>query len=427
MRRRTLLRGAGTAAALGALGGRARGAEHGSDCSPGQPPRGEPRPYDDYAVRAVPADYPSVQAGVDAAEPRDLVLVEPGVYREAVTVDTPRVTVRGRDRNAVVLDGEFERPVGVHPVADDVVVENLTVRHYTQNGVYWTGVRGYRGSYLTAYNNHLYGVYAHTSRHGRFEHSYASGHTDSGFYIGESNPSNAVVTDVVAEHNAIGYSGTNSGGCLTLKDSVWRHNRAGIVPNSLVTGAGGTGPGAYGAATAPQAAMRIENNAVAANHNARAPTRDFGDMAFGCGILAAGGTENVVVGNDVRDHLNFGIGLVLMFHRGQVFLPRGNRVRDNAVRSSGRADLALGWPNGGDNRFAGNDARSSRPSGLDGGGLFAGAGDPWVTMVLFQQFLKSEFETYPRGDWRTAPEPDPQPTMPDPERPPREAVRREAP
>lgn len=430
MRRRTLLQSAGAVGGLAALGRRTRATpdhyQSDNECPAGQEPRGEPREYSDYTVRNVPGDYVTIQAAVDAAEPRDLVLVDEGVYREGVTVETPRVTIRGRDRNAVVLDGEFERPLAVHPTADDVVIENLTARHYTQNAFYWTGVEGYRGSYLTAYNNQLYGVYAHTSRHGRFEHSYASGHTDSGFYIGESNPSNVVITDVVAEHNAIGYSGTNSGGCLTLKDSVWRDNKAGIVPNSLVTGAGGTGPGDYGQATAPQAAMRIENNEVLANSNAGAPTLDFGDMAFGAGILVAGGTENEIVDNTVEDHLHFGIGLVLMFHRGQVFLPRGNVVRGNTVSGSTRADLALGAPNGGGNRFESNDAATSRPRNLDGGGFGSGVGDLWVTLVLFQQFLKSEFDDYPRGDWRNAPEPEPQPTMPDPERPPREAVRRDA-
>jgi hypothetical protein len=33
------------------------------------------------------------------------------------------------------------------------VIENLTARNYTENGFYWDGVHGYRGSYLTAYRN----------------------------------------------------------------------------------------------------------------------------------------------------------------------------------------------------------------------------------------------------------------------------------
>lgn len=172
--------------------------------------------------------------------------------------------------------------------------------------------------------------------------------------------------------------------------------------------------------------MRIEHNEVVGNNHAGAPTLDFGDMGFGTGILVAGGTENEIVDNVVADHLNFGIGLVLMLHRGQVFLPRDNLVRDNTVSGSSRADLALGGPNGGGNRFRSNDADSSRPRNLDGGGFLSGAGDLWVTLVLFQQFLKTEFDDYPRGDWRNAPAPDPQPDMPEPDRPPRQAVRREA-
>ncbi len=34
----------------------------------------------------VPADHPTIQAAVDAASPGDLILVEPGVYEEAVDV-----------------------------------------------------------------------------------------------------------------------------------------------------------------------------------------------------------------------------------------------------------------------------------------------------------------------------------------------------
>ncbi|MDZ7700764.1 MAG: hypothetical protein U5J98_01150 [Halobacteriales archaeon] len=49
-----------------------------------------------------------------------------------------------------------------------------------------------------------------------------------------------------------------------------------------------------------------------------------------------------------------------------------------------------------------------------------------MTLTLLQQFLRTEFDDYPRGDWQRAPEPDPQPTMPEPDRPPCEAVRREA-
>ena len=50
---------------------------------------------------------------VGAAAPGDLVLVSPGVYNEAVNVTTPELTIRGLDRNEVVLDREFELDNGI--------------------------------------------------------------------------------------------------------------------------------------------------------------------------------------------------------------------------------------------------------------------------------------------------------------------------
>ncbi len=420
-RRREVLRAAGAASVLGGGLGFAYdddGAEPpGGEYPAGQPDRGPPRPYEDFAVRRVPRDHDTIQAAVDAATARDLILVEPGVYREAVSVtDTPRLTIRGTSRNEVVLDGEFQREDAVFVTADDVVLENLTARHYTRNAFFWTGVEGYRGSYLTAYNNRLYGVYAFDSEHGRFDNSYASGHTDSGFYVGQCEPCHAVVENVRAEHNAIGYSGTNAGGYLTVRDSTWRHNMGGIVPNSLDS-----------EANPPQDSCRIEGNRVEANHNAEAPDSAFGYAAFGTGINLAGGRNNVIVDNTVRDHANFGIAVVPMIDEN-LYEPSNNRVSGNEVADSGRADLALGEPQAGWNEFADNDAGTARPGSLNGG-LSLLAGDPWVTLVLVEQFLQLEWGASPRGDWQTAPEPpvDELADMPDPTtRPPREAVRYES-
>ncbi|MEF8776217.1 MAG: right-handed parallel beta-helix repeat-containing protein [Haloarculaceae archaeon] len=390
------------------------GAGSGGEFPAGQPDRGEPRRYEDFATHRVPREYGTIQAAVDAASPRDLVLVGPGVYREAVTVtDTPRLTIRGTSRNDVVLDGEFQREDAVFVTADDVVLENMTARHYTRNAFFWTAVEGYRGSYLTAHNNRLYGVYAFDSVHGRFENSYASGHTDSGFYVGQCEPCHALVENVRAEYNAVGYSGTNAGGYLTVRDSVWRHNMGGIVPNSLDT-----------EANPPQDSVRVEGNLVEANHDADAPDSAFGYAAFGTGINVAGGRNNVVVDNTVRDHANFGIVAVPMID-ANLYEPSNNRFEGNDVSGSGRADLALGEPQAGGNEFVDNDAGSARPARLNGGFSLL-AGDPWVTLVLIEQFLQLEMGASPRGNWQTAPEPpfDELEPMPDPERPPREAVRR---
>ena len=134
------------------------------DVGPGREP--VPRGFAD-TVR-VPADAPTIQEAVDRAEPGGMVLISPGVYDEDVTVTTPYLTIRGTDRNGVVIEGKFERAIGIHVIeADGVSIENLTVRNHLLNGVQWSGVHGYWASYVTAYNNGDYGIYAYDSDWGR--------------------------------------------------------------------------------------------------------------------------------------------------------------------------------------------------------------------------------------------------------------------
>src|SRR6266536_467896 len=288
----------------------------GGQVSPGREPVPTVTPGKPPLV--VPDGYPTIQAAVDAAEPGDLILVQPGVYHESVKVTTPYITIRGTDRNAVILDGDFERPNGIHVIeADGVVVENMTARHYLLNGFYWTTVNGYRGSYLTAYDDGDYGVYAFDSVWGRFDHSYASGHPDSGFYIGQCFPCHAVITNVLAENNAVGYSGTNAGGDLFVVNSEWRENLAGIVPNTLDS-----------ERLAPQHDALIAGNWVHDNNNASAPAFDLEYPSLGIGIIVNGGRDNVVTQNLVEDHDAFGIAL-LPSPDESLWLTQGNEVRDN--------------------------------------------------------------------------------------------------
>ena len=109
-------------------------------------------------TRRVPEDHPTIQNAVDAADPGDLVLIGPGVYKEAVSVTTPGLVIRGTDRNEVILDGELTRENGFAVTADGVAIENITARGYTVNGFFWNGVTGYRGSYLTAIDDWVYGL-----------------------------------------------------------------------------------------------------------------------------------------------------------------------------------------------------------------------------------------------------------------------------
>ncbi|HZA27827.1 MAG TPA: right-handed parallel beta-helix repeat-containing protein [Actinomycetota bacterium] len=377
----------------------------GANDEPEQPQSLPPLPGETLRV---PSEHPTIQAAVDAADPGDLVLVGPGVYTEAVEVTTPFLTIRGSDRNRVILDGDFRLPAGVRVLeADGVTIENLTARHYLLNGFYWARVDGYRGSYLTASNNGNYGIYVIDSVHGQFDHSYASGHPDSGFYVGQCQPCHAVVTDVLAERNAIGYSGTNAGGDLTVTRSEWRHNMAGLVPNTLDS-----------ELYPPQRGVTITGNWVHDNNNVDAPAKELTYPAFGHGILISGGADNLVLDNRVEDHETFGIAVTMIVDRNYWF-PEGNRILGNVVRRSGIADLALGGPASGGNCFGDNSFGVSLPPAIETlyGCAFAptggAGGDLGVTATLAGRVARAASGDFPHGQWRTQPAPPPQPNMPD--------------
>jgi plastocyanin len=365
----------------------------------------------------VPDDRPTIQAAVDGAEPGDLVLVGPGTYREAVIVRTPSVIIRGVDRNDVVLDGGFELTNGIHAVGDGVAIENLTVRNYTINGLYWTGVEGYRASYVTAHNNGDYGIYAFDSIDGRFEHSYAEGNRDSGYYIGQCYPCNAVVEDVTSVANGLGWSGTNAGGDLYLINSVWRDNMGGIVPNSLDS-----------ELLPPERETYIGGNLVIDNNNADAPTKGLATLAWGEGIVLGGGVGNLVEKNLVVNHDRFGIVASVLPDRN-IWWAKDNVVRDNTVAGTGIADLALFGPWAPGNCFADNrHANGTSPLFLEALHSCDGINLP-VVWDLFGPLLllgatadDRTLDIPPGGDYTTWPAPGPQPNMPDVTAPPVPAI-----
>ena len=368
------------------------------------------RPTGGQTIR-VPRDFATIQAAVDAARPGDMVLIAPGTYREAVKVTTPHLTLRGEDRNTVILEGGFDPALknGIAVFgADGVVVENMTARHYALNGFYWRSVWGYRGSYLTADGNGDYGIYAFDSGVGQFDHSYASGSPDSGFYIGQCDPCNALVTDVIARWNAIGFSGTNATGNLVIRDSEWADNMSGIVPNTLDR-----------EGLAPERGQTVVGNWVHDNNNRDAPAVADEYAFFGVGIILLGGRNNEVAYNRVAGQSNAGIVVSFVVDEN-VWLSENNRVHDNVVWGSGIADLALTAPAGGGNCFAGNTAGTTLPPFLEslyacGSPLSAlGGGDIGFTVAGLSRLIRATaFDAYPHGQPKDVPPAPAQPGMPD--------------
>ena len=251
-------------------------------------------------VIEVPSEVDTIQAAVDVAAPGDLILIEPGMYHEAVDVTTDELTIRGLDRAGVVLDGQFELDNGIRVLgASGVTVENLTVQNYATNGIFWTGVDGFRGSYLTAIRNQAYGIYAFDSQHGVIEHSYAAGSGDGGVYVGQCYPCHTLVRDILSEHNGLGFSDANAGGNLVVIDSTFRRNRVGVAIGSH------TYELCY-----PQREATVVGNLIHSNNEADTGAMGPARLVMGNGVVIGGGVGNRLERNRIWDHDRTGIAIV---------------------------------------------------------------------------------------------------------------------
>jgi hypothetical protein len=383
-------------------------------------------------VLDVPADFESIQAAVDAAAPGDLILIAPGTYNEAVDVGTDELTIRGLDRDTVILDGEFELDNGIRVLgAQDVAVENLTTMNYTNNGVFWVGATGYRASYITTYRTGDYGIYAFDSTNGLIENSHTVGSRDAGVYIGQCYPCDAVMRNVESNNNGLGYSGTNSGGNLLIINSTFHNNRAGVVPNS----------GSYELCY-PERETTIVGNLVYDNNQTDTPSIDVALLVQGNGILIAGGINNIIERNRVDNHNRTGIGLIpfpeefpnddmptedewatpcseqkneppVVPDGALLWDSIGNRVVGNVVTNSREADLATASV-GVDlstlrNCFSGNEFTTTAPTDLE---LLApcdaeGNGGDWTAGDLNAiRWLAEQADLPGEVDWREAPLPE---------------------
>lgn len=309
----------------------------------------------DPRVLEVPGDHATISEAVDAARAGDLVLISSGVYEESVTVETPDITIRGADRNEVVLDGGGELENGVAVFSDGVAVENLTVTGYRGNGVLFSGdygsgepLVGFRVDHVTAHANGLYGVYAFGSRGGEIADVHASGHPDAGVYVGQCFPCDTVVRDVLSTRNAVGIQATNAGGDLYLTTSRLFGNRVGVELTSSVT-----------EQLYPQRVATVAANTIHDNDGVGAP---MATTVFGVGVVVAGGRGNVVIDNLVADHPTVGI---ILTSREQ-FLAESNEVLDNTATGNG-TDLAFVSTDGNplNNCFSGNEFATSSPGDIE--------------------------------------------------------------
>jgi hypothetical protein len=289
---------------------------------------------------------------------------QPADTPAGVIITKPRIHLRGMNRNAVVVDGtlpgkgkrcsskESRQDLGVKgdggdPLgrngilvykANGVSVENLTVCNFlggagsAGNEIWWNGGDGsgkigmgsFRGTYLNATTTFFkdtstaagYGIFSSNSRGpGLWDHTYASNFDDSDYYIGAcAQVCNQVMNHAHAQYSALGYSGTNSGGSLVIKNSEFDHNKDGFDTNSQNNDDspspqdGACPGGATSPITHTHSCWVFTHNYVHDNNNPNVPGAGVAAAGpVGTGMSISGARDNTIVGNRFENNGAWGV------------------------------------------------------------------------------------------------------------------------
>ncbi|MFZ0039890.1 MAG: hypothetical protein WAK93_01165 [Solirubrobacteraceae bacterium] len=300
-------------------------------------------------------------------------------FPAGVLITTPDLHIRGMNRRTVIVDGtkpgsgacsakasaqnfgltgrakedEYAvaaraRASGVNGLmvykAANVSIENLTACNFlggsrdAGNEIWWNGGadsgkvggHGFHGAYLTTTSTYLknktkagefsaaqYGVFSSNWSGGTWDQIYASNFNDSGFYIGACQQvCDQTLNHGWAEYNALGFSGSNSGGRLIVKNSEWDNNEEGFNTNSQ----NGDEPSPQNGAcphdrispiTHTHSCWVFMHNYVHDNNNPNVPTAGSAAAGpVGTGVVVAGGRNDTVMDNRIVNNHAWGALIV---------------------------------------------------------------------------------------------------------------------
>lgn len=392
--------------------------------------------------------YHTIQGAVNAAKPGDWILIGPGDYHEiadeagqhgsfangqmgGVYITKSGLTLRGMDRNSVVVDGTnpgsgacskapgaqnygVPGPSGVPEgrngilvwKANDVSIENLTVCNFlagagaSGNEVWWNGgagsgkigETGYWGSYLTATSTFFgnettaaeYGIFAGNSAGpASLNQLYASNMNDSGTYVGAClQRCDVVMNHMWMENNALGYSGTNSGGTIVIKNSQFDDNQDGLDTNTAVIGDppapqnGQCPDGRTSPITHTNSCWVLIHNYLHNNNNPAAPAAGSAAAGpVGTGMTISGGRFDTVMDNTISHNGAWGILFIPYAQQGTPSLHQtcsgsgGHKVPGFGCVLDPEGDALL------DNTFSDN-GYFGNPSNSDFGQITLFGGEP---------------------------------------------------
>ena len=186
------------------------------------------------------------------------------------------------------------------------------------------------GSYLTATSTYfkgsdpknpsvcatcaLYGIFSSDSTGPAvLSNLYADNFSDSGMYVGAcQRVCNVTIDHAWMEDNALGYSGTNSGGRIIIENSMFDDNKEGFDTNTALTG--DPPPPQDGRCTGAGSRTRcwvFTHNTLQNNNNPNVPISGTAGLGpTGTGMTISGGRYDTITNNIFIDNGAWGMAFV---------------------------------------------------------------------------------------------------------------------
>src|SRR5262245_16038082 len=173
----------------------------------------------------------SIQAAVDPAAPGPTIDLRPGTYLQSVVVNTPDISLVGLGpRKPVIADpagsGDgLDNGIRVGDAGDRFQARNLVLKDFDRNGIFASRCDNFVFSGVDAVACGRYGLFPVRASGGLIEGCTATGHTDSGIYVGTST--DVIVRTSRAWGNVVGIEIENSSH-IEVRNNVVFDNTAGI-------------------------------------------------------------------------------------------------------------------------------------------------------------------------------------------------------